>query len=360
MGQGANASLMVVVHRWDVLHRLYRSADFEDTLMNALTIHAPRPEMTVSDVERVANAIAKGGLFGSRDPNAVLTLCLLAQAEGQHPAVVFRDYHIISGKPAKKADAMLRDFITSGGKVEWHQLDDTCADATFSHPSGKARIEWTIKRAQQAGIANPMWKKYPRQMLRSRVISEGVRTVYPGATSGLYEVEEVQSMEPAAAAEPIDITPTREPDLSDDGPSPPEKVPGISKIKKALNALMLAGNKATDLEAFNKLVHDNKDDLSKIKEGNHAYWTGDGEDSEGFKAWIVRRRAELSQPEDSLGLQMLLSALEECACRDDLNSLLDQHEAVADALSDVESRTWGKAYDAREAAILAMSNVSAG
>lgn len=153
------------------------------------------PAFSMGDIERVALAIAKGGLFGSKDPNAVLTLCLLAQAEGQHPAVVFRDYHIISGKPAKKAEAMLRDFISSGGKVEWHALTDEVADATFSHPfGGTIRIDWTMKRAQQAGISTPMWKKYPRQMLRSRVISEGVRSVCPSATSGLYEVNEVQDI----------------------------------------------------------------------------------------------------------------------------------------------------------------------
>ena len=150
---------------------------------------------SMSDIERVALAIAKGGLFGSSDPNAVLTLCLLAQAEGQHPAVVFRDYHIIQGKPAKKAEAMLRDFIASGGKVEWHTMTDDLADATFSHPSGGTiRIDWTVKRAQHAGISTPMWKKYPRQMLRSRVISEGVRAVCPSATSGLYETGEVQDI----------------------------------------------------------------------------------------------------------------------------------------------------------------------
>jgi len=163
--------------------------------MNAIVPHVAPPSMTISEVERVAIAIAKGGLFGSKDPNAVLTLCLLAQAEGQHPAVVFRDYHIISGKPAKKAEAMLRDFISSGGKVEWHTLSDDTADATFSHPyGGTVRIDWTMDRARQAGIANPMWKKYPRQMLRSRVISEGVRSVCPSATSGLYEVGEAQDI----------------------------------------------------------------------------------------------------------------------------------------------------------------------
>lgn len=161
--------------------------------MNALTV-IPQASFSMSDMERMAIAISKGGLFGSKDPNAVLTLCLLAQAEGKHPAIIMQDFHVINGKPAKKADAMLRDFINSGGKVKWHTLTDDCADATFTHPSGEARIDWTLKRAQAAGIANPMWKKYPRQMLRSRVISEGVRTVFPGATSGLYEVGEVQDI----------------------------------------------------------------------------------------------------------------------------------------------------------------------
>jgi hypothetical protein len=171
--------------------------------MNQLVPVNAAPAFNMSDIERVASAIANGGLFGSRDPNAVLTLCLLAHAEGQHPAVVFRDYHIIQGKPAKKADAMLRDFINAGGKVEWHQLDDTKADATFTHPSGSARIDWTLERAKKAQLTTAMWTKYPRQMLRSRVISEGVRTVYPGATSGLYEENEVRDIVAETSTNPV-------------------------------------------------------------------------------------------------------------------------------------------------------------
>src|SRR4249919_634603 len=194
------------------------------------------PAMTVTDVERVATAIAKGGLFGSKDPYAVLTLCLLAQAEGQHPAVVFRDYHIIQGRPAKKADAMLRDFINAGGKVKWHQLDDACADATFTHPSGEARIEWTLERAKKAGLSTPMWTKYPRQMLRSRVISEGIRTVYPGATSGLYEENEVRDITGDTATVEANATEAHDietGEIVEDHRDP--KIPGITKIRNNLN-----------------------------------------------------------------------------------------------------------------------------
>lgn len=159
--------------------------------MNAIVAHT----QPVSDLERMAKAFAASKLFGVQNLDQALALMLVAQSEGRHPASAAQDYHIISGRPAKKADAMLRDFLSAGGKVEWHTLTDDCADATFSHPAGgSARIDWTLKRAQAAGLATPMWKKYPRQMLRSRVVSEGVRTVCPGATSGMYVPEEVQDI----------------------------------------------------------------------------------------------------------------------------------------------------------------------
>lgn len=157
---------------------------------------------TIPDIERMARAFSASKLFGVKTPEEALALCLIAQSENRHPASAAQDYHIINGRPAKKAESMLRDFIASGGTVEWHGLDDTIADATFSHPSGgTVRISWDIARSKKAGINNPMWSKYPRQMLRSRVVSEGVRTVCPGATSGMLVIEEAQDLQPR------DVTP---------------------------------------------------------------------------------------------------------------------------------------------------------
>lgn len=166
--------------------------------MNALV--TVQPQFAVTDLERMALAIAGSKLFGIQTPDQALALCLVAQAEGRHPASAAQDYHIIQGRPSKKSDAMLRDFLSAGGKVEWHTLTDTEAHATFSHPAGgSVRIEWDMARAKKAQLSTPMWGKYPRQMLRSRVVSEGVRTVYPMATSGMYVPEEVQDFEPQAA-----------------------------------------------------------------------------------------------------------------------------------------------------------------
>lgn len=156
----------------------------------------------ISRIERMADAVAKSGLFGLKTKDQAMALMLVAESEGRHPASAAKDYHIINNNPSKKAEAMLRDFLLAGGSIKWHALSDTIADATFSHPQGgEARIDWNIDRAHQAGLtANSNWKKYPRAMLRSRVVSEGVRTIYPAATSGMYVPEEVQDFTPA---EPI-------------------------------------------------------------------------------------------------------------------------------------------------------------
>jgi hypothetical protein len=169
-------------------------------------------------MERLATAIAKSGLFGIRTPEQALVLMAIAQAEGRHPVEAARDYDIIGGKPAKKAEAMMRDFIQAGGKVQWHSLTDELADATFTHPqTGEVRIDWDMKRAQTAFGKKDNYAKFPRQMLRSRVVSEGVRTLWPLATSGMYVPEEqadISAKETPHTGSTIEGEPQPDPRLS--------------------------------------------------------------------------------------------------------------------------------------------------
>lgn len=157
--------------------------------MNAVV--TTTPSLGYAEMERLASAIAKSGLFGIRTPEQALVLMMIAHAEGRHPVEAARDYDIVNNRPAKKAEAMMRDFIKAGGKVEWHALTDELADATFTHPqTGSVRIAWDMQRAQTAFGKKDMYAKFPRQMLRSRVVSEGIRTLWPLATSGMYETGE--------------------------------------------------------------------------------------------------------------------------------------------------------------------------
>jgi hypothetical protein len=152
--------------------------------------------ITVNDIQTMAVAVVKSQLFGMKTVEQATALMLIAQAEGYHPALAARDYHIIQGRPTLKAETMMARFQQQGGKVDWKTLSDEEVTATFSHPSGgSATITWTFDQARKAGLTGKdNWKNYPRAMLRARVVSEGIRTVFPGVVLGVYTPEEVQDI----------------------------------------------------------------------------------------------------------------------------------------------------------------------
>lgn len=209
-----------------------------------------------ADMERMANAIAKSKLFGMKTPDEALALMCVAQAEGRHPGSVAVEYHIIQGRPTLKADTMLARFQAAGGKVTWTEYTDTRVAGIFAHPQGgSVEIDWTFERAKKAKLTSKdNWVNYPRQMLRARVISEGVRTVYPGVAIGIYTPEEVLDFAPDVnealrAAQPLELTAERDPSAEAPHTTPePEGVPTRQAEPVYANT-----NKCTAKQA--KLIH---------------------------------------------------------------------------------------------------------
>jgi hypothetical protein len=164
----------------------------------------------LGDMERMAGAIAKSGLFGLKTQEQALALFLVSQSEGRHPASAAKEYHIINGRPALRADAILARFQAAGGSVEWKERADTKVSGTFTHPQGGSlTVTWSIEDAKRAGIYANQWMKYPRQMLTARCISEGVRAVFPAVTSGVYTPEEVADFDPPGRSQPSSPSPFR-------------------------------------------------------------------------------------------------------------------------------------------------------
>jgi hypothetical protein len=233
----------------------------------------------------MAHSIAKSGLFGVKDADQALALMFEAQAENKHPAAFMRDNVIISferkdgtmvHQRAKKAEAMERDFIANGGKIQWHKMTDEIAEATFSHPAGGTiKIDWTIARAKQAGLVGrpgDMYAKFPRAMLRSRCVSEGCRAVGPFATGGVYTPEEVRDME-------IDITPG-----NIDG--------AVQRTVEAANAL----TEAERMEHFDAMDNAKTTDALQAAFGaawSHAKAAHDPNCQETFRQTYERRKGEI-------------------------------------------------------------------
>lgn len=152
---------------------------------------------SLDSFDRLADALCKSG-FGLKDKAQAFALMAIAQSEGIHPARAAMEYHIIKGKPSLKAEAMLARFQKAGGIVEWIKREDDIVSAKFSHPSSSPlEVSWDTKRAIKAQLLNQNdknsnWNKYPRQMLTARVISEGIRAVYPAVLVGFYTPEEIK------------------------------------------------------------------------------------------------------------------------------------------------------------------------
>lgn len=237
------------------------------------------------EMQSMAEAIASSGLFGMKDKNSVLALMAVAQSEGLHPATAARDFHIIQGRPALKADAMLARFQNAGGKVEWKEYQDDKVTGVFSHPNGgELAVTWTIDQASKIGLVKPGsgWQKFPRAMLRSRCISEGIRSVFPGSVTGFYTPEEVETFSPPKDLGKVDEVTGELTDIIEDIPDAPKTI-GSGNIGSHLHkhSLYVPGNEAPYAQYFSledwiagfvDLVDRiEKSDKFDRKEKNHKY-----------------------------------------------------------------------------------------
>ena len=149
----------------------------------------------INEIREMAEVAAKSKMFGFKSTEEAMAIMLLCQAENLHPAIAMRDFHVIQGRPALKADAMLARFQQAGGTVKWEEYTDERVSGSFSHPNGgSVTVTWTFEMAKKIGLtAKDNWRNYARAMLRARCVSEGVRTVYPGCVVGVYTPEEVET-----------------------------------------------------------------------------------------------------------------------------------------------------------------------
>lgn len=166
-------------------------------------------DMTVQDISNMSVAFAKSGLFGYKSSAEAFSLMMVAQANGLHPAKAVERYHIIQGRPAMKAEAMLAAFQEAGGSIRWIERNEKKCALHLEHPQGgELDVVWTIERATKAGLTGKTtWKQYPAAMLSARCVSEGVRALYPACLCGMYTPEEVSDFAPKKNAQEPEFVP---------------------------------------------------------------------------------------------------------------------------------------------------------
>lgn len=195
------------------------------------------PVASMSDLASAGQLLARSGMFGIRNEAEGFVVLVTCHQRGITIPEFFEDYHIVHGRPSKKADAILASLVDLGGEYEILSrtperaaikasrgktsgvFELTWADAQlepFPYVGKESEIVEDLARGQRPQLKDKYATPRSRmQMLWARVVSDAVRAVCPQACKGTYTPEEVgdfadpQPQQPHSRPqrpEPCDVT----------------------------------------------------------------------------------------------------------------------------------------------------------
>ena len=224
--------------------------------------------LQITDAEsliKVGELFDRCGMFGCSQQGQGLVLAMTCIQAGMTPLEFMQTYHIIEGKPAMRADAMLAKFVERGGKYTIEERSEKRAAATFTKENNTLKAEYTFAEAQRQGIiygkdgktVKTNWQKYPKQMLWARLVSDTVRALDPGVNMGTYTPEEVNDFDDAKTVRPVIPTPITGEQVRKEQPEKPAPEPNGNQPAHACQAPAAAPvtaptGKAVEPEVMNK------------------------------------------------------------------------------------------------------------
>lgn len=199
----------------------------------ALQVHADAPRgvaAPAADVDyggllNLAKELVPTGFLPDhiKTPGQAVAIILTGREMGMAPMRALRSLAMVKGKVTESADSQLARFKSDGGRALFKTLTETEAVLWLRHPNGDEHTEtFTMQDAERAGLTKPssngtpsMFTKFPKAMLRSRVITAGLKSIGWEGGTGTYDPDELAPM--PAVVVPADEAPRdeREP-ITDD------------------------------------------------------------------------------------------------------------------------------------------------
>lgn len=167
------------------------------------------------DIFRLGQAFAKSGYFqDARDEAQAVVKIIYGQELGISPAASMSGIHIISGKPILSATALAGLIKARRPGYDYKVLeltDDVCRLEFYESGAVVGLSEFSLKDAKNAelvGGKNVNWKKYPKNMLFARAISNGARLYCPDIFVGspIYTPDELDAQVDESGAIILDKT----------------------------------------------------------------------------------------------------------------------------------------------------------
>ena len=168
------------------------------------------------DVMELGNLLAKSGYFKDATDAAQAVVKVLAGQElGFGPVASMTGIHIIKGRVTLSAN-LIGAAVKRSGRYDYQveKLDDTQCIITFCNAHSKiGTSSFSIEDAKRAGLLNgDNWKKYPRNMLFARALSNGAKWYCPDVFGGpVYTPDELGIPVDGETFEVVDVTPEPKP-----------------------------------------------------------------------------------------------------------------------------------------------------
>ena len=171
--------------------------------MNEIVKHQPVQEIDIDEIKRVAMMMVCSDFFqvGKDQTQAIAQIgvkILAGREMGYGAFASVQGIHVIQGKPTVSANLMAA-AVKAHPRYNYKVVEMTDDKVSIQfyedgQPSGVS--EFTKADATLAGLTGKdIWKKFPRNMLFSRALSNGVRWFTPDVFNGstMYTLDEIDA-----------------------------------------------------------------------------------------------------------------------------------------------------------------------
>jgi len=186
--------------------------------MTSTALARPSLQMgALSDPAELGRLLAASGYFAdARDAAQAVVKVLAGQELGFGPIASMTGVYIVKGRVTLSANLMAA-AIKRHPRYDYRvvELTNEKAELRFFEDGEEVGIsEFTLKDAERAGLASgENWRKYPRNMLLWRALSNGAKFYCPDAFSGapIYTPDELGADVDPETGEIIDMAPAPPP-----------------------------------------------------------------------------------------------------------------------------------------------------
>jgi hypothetical protein len=177
--------------------------------------------VSFTELVQMGDQLVRTGFLPDHIRNGVqFTAIVMAGRElGMAPMRALRSLQLVKGKVMEDAASQLSRFKLAGGRATFEVLDETRAVLKLTHPNGDTHTEtWTLEDAKRAESGKGgMLAKFPKAMLRSRVITAGLKSLGWDGAVGNYDPAELvdDDAAPARAVQAAPVAKAPEPEVVD-------------------------------------------------------------------------------------------------------------------------------------------------